>query len=100
MNIYNKKQGFYFGMLALAIVSTATLAEDLSEPEVTITQDNKQQRVEEYRVNGQLYMVKVTPAIGLPYILLDHDGDGEFDLQDRTPRANPPIPQWILFEWK
>ena len=52
--------------------------EDASlEPQVTITKRGEDQ-IEEYRVNGQLYMIKVTPRIGLPYYLMDNRGDGTF----------------------
>ena len=68
------------------------------EPEVTII-EGKEQTVEEYRVQGQLYMVKVTPKKGLPYYLMDHDGDG--NLETRYSELGPPtmIPMWVLFSW-
>jgi len=43
------------------------------EPEVTIIETG-QERIYEYRVRGQLYMVKVQPQIGPPYYLLDTTG--------------------------
>lgn len=67
------------------------------EPEVTIIQ-KEQETVEEYRVNGRLYQVKITPTRGLPYYLIDTDGDGELET-----RANDitksQVPQWVLFSW-
>lgn len=68
------------------------------EPEVTIIQ-SEDKLIEEYRVNGSLYMVKVTPSIGPPYYLLDQDGDGK--LESRTTRlgSDSSVPQWILFQW-
>lgn len=74
--------------------------EDL-QPEVTIIQ-RKDRTVEEYRVNGQLYMIKVTPRRGRPYFLVDSDGNGNFDMQrvagpDLEPRML--IPGWVLFRW-
>ncbi len=85
----------------LAMLSMIVLADDadLSEAEVTIVQDDDEQRVEEYRVNGQLYLVKVIPVVGPPYFLLDQDGDGQFDLQNNDPTINPPTSQWRLFKW-
>lgn len=67
------------------------------EPVVTIIRKDDTV-IEEYRVNGQLYMVKVTPAIGPAYYLRDNDGDGAMDptryeLEDLT------VPQWVLFTW-
>ncbi|MEJ2572524.1 MAG: DUF2782 domain-containing protein [Gammaproteobacteria bacterium] len=69
------------------------------QPEITIIQRGKE-RVEEYRVNNQIYMVKITPAMGYPYYLVDTTGDGNFDT--RRPQLNTPpvVPQWVLFRWK
>ena len=68
------------------------------EPEVTIIQ-TEEELIEEYRVNGTLYMVKVTPSVGPPYYLIDQDGDGK--LESRTTRlgSDSAIQQWILFQW-
>lgn len=41
------------------------------EPQVTIVRSERETR-EEFRVNGKLYMVKVTPAAGAPYYLVDN----------------------------
>ena len=68
------------------------------EPEVTIIR--KQDRtIEEYRVNGQLYMIKVTPSKGYPYYLVDADGDGS--LETRRNELDPRIlvPSWVIFRW-
>ena len=69
------------------------------EPDVTIIQRG-QERVEEYRMNNQIYMIKITPAKGYPYYLVDTDGDGNFDT--RRPRLTSKfvIPQWVLLRWK
>ena len=48
------------------------IADDL-EPQITITKRGNDQ-VEEHRVNGKLYMMKVTPNHGVPYYLVDDDG--------------------------
>ena len=40
------------------------------EPQVTIVKTETETR-EEYRQNGKLYMVKVTPSHGVPYYLYD-----------------------------
>jgi hypothetical protein len=67
------------------------------EPEVTIVETEKG-TVYEYRVRGQLYMVKVQPQVGPPYYLLDTTGDGRLDVRrDRV--WNNAIPQWVLFSW-
>jgi hypothetical protein len=41
-------------------------------------------RVEEYRMNGVLYMVKVTPTVGPPYYLIDTTGDGNLNAPQRA----------------
>lgn len=69
------------------------------EPEVTIIQRG-QERVEEYRMNNRVYMIKVTPAKGYPYYLVDSDGDGNFDTRRSELDSKIIIPQWVLLRWK
>ena len=69
------------------------------EPEVTIIQRG-QERVEEYRMNNRVYMIKVTPAKGYPYYLVDTNGDGNFDTRRTGLDPKVTIPQWVLFHWK
>jgi len=68
------------------------------EPEVTII-DRGEELVEEYRINGHLYMIKVTPKKGIPYYLVDSDGDGSFDIRQNELDEHLLIPQWTLFRW-
>lgn len=67
------------------------------EPEVTIIQ-GEQKTIQEYRVNGQLYMVKITPNRGVPYYMVDTDGDGDLETR-RSELEENAIPQWILLKW-
>ncbi len=67
------------------------------EPEVTIRRE-EDRTLYEYRINGQIYMVRVQPQVGPPYYLLDTDGDGELDAREDDPR-NISVPQWVLFRW-
>lgn len=67
------------------------------EPEVTIIETEKE-TIYEYRVRGQLYMVKVQPQVGPSYFLLDTNGDGTLDVQQDRVWDNS-IPQWVLFSW-
>ena len=67
------------------------------EPEITIMESDRG-TIYEYRINGNLYMVKVQPVAGPPYYLLDLDGDGEMDVRQDRPWNND-IPQWVLFTW-
>ena len=68
------------------------------EPQVTIRKEGEQ-TVQEYRVKGKLYMQKVTPKHGKPYILMDHKGDGTFSKQDNTLDNGVRVPQWVLLEF-
>ncbi|MDZ7734955.1 MAG: DUF2782 domain-containing protein [Gammaproteobacteria bacterium] len=68
------------------------------EPEVTIIQ-REGATIEEYRVNGRMYMVKVTPSKGPPYYLIDQDGDGRLETRKSGIYEDPVVPQWILFSW-
>ena len=68
------------------------------EPEVTIIQ-NKEGTVEEYRANGRLYMVKVTPVVGKPYYFVDQDGDGLMESRMSDLYNNMRVPQWLIFSW-
>lgn len=68
----------------------------VDEPEITIIK-KKGETVEEYRINGQLYMMKITPAHGVPYYLHKEDQDGGWV----NSGPNPPlvIPKWTLFRF-
>jgi hypothetical protein len=64
------------------------------EPQVSIVQkgDTKE---EQYRMNGKLYMVKVTPAHGVPYYLIDSRGDGVFSRMETTD-SGLRVPVWVI----
>ena len=66
----------------------------LDEPEVTITKE-AEQTVEEFRANGKLYMIKITPKHGVPYYLVDDRGDGKFARQDGLD-SGLRVPRWII----
>ncbi len=68
------------------------------EPEVNIIQRNDK-TIEEYRVNGQLYMIKVTPKGAPPYYLIDTDGDGSLETRQTEIEPDLLIPSWVLFRW-
>ncbi|MEC5384769.1 DUF2782 domain-containing protein [Uliginosibacterium sp. H3] len=55
-------------------------------------------RIEEFRFKGRLYMIRVTPAVGLPYTMVDDRGDGVFNRKDI--RGTPMKPaQWNVLTW-
>jgi len=64
------------------------------EPEVTIKQEEGQ-TIEEYRMAGRLYMIKVTPKGGKPYYLVDDRGDGKFARQDSLD-SGLRVPRWVI----
>lgn len=68
------------------------------EPEVRIY---KQQNaiVREYRMNGQLYMVKIEPSHGYPYYLIDMDGDGLLESRRNQISPNMVVPSWVIYRW-
>ena len=69
-------------------------------PTVTIREE-KEQMIEEYRLGGQIYMVKVTPRGGIPYYYIDTDGDGKLELDMDQSAMNPVQPvHWKVKEWK
>ena len=67
-----------------------------NEPEVTITRDGES-TTEEYRLNGHLYMVKVTPDGAPPYYLYkETEGSGWIRVESIEPLI---VPQWVVFEF-
>lgn len=72
-------------------------AEDIA-PAVQLREyDNRV--VEEYRVNNQLYMIKITPSVGAPYLLVDDDGSGDMAWRRPTSETERQVPKWVLFSW-
>ena len=67
------------------------------EPQVTIVKTETETR-EEFRQNGRLYMVRVTPAAGPEYYLVDQQGDGNFVQQDNPGTMVSPA-MWRIFSW-
>jgi hypothetical protein len=70
------------------------------EPTVTIREE-EDRMIEEYRFNGQVYMVKITPKGGVPYYYIDTDGDGKLELDMDKQALDPVQPvYWKIKEWK
>lgn len=64
------------------------------EPSVTIIRRGED-KLEEFRVNGRLYMIKVTPPHGVPYYLIDEQGSGVMSRRDSVDSATRP-PMWVI----
>jgi hypothetical protein len=117
MSIFYYQPFLYLGFGLLLLVSNPALTEeredvvpvpnppplpeqsDAIEPEIKIIQ-KKEVMIEEYRLNGKLYQIKVIPKIGFPYYLVDIDGDGSFESHFEGPVGSDMlIPSWVLFRW-
>jgi hypothetical protein len=72
------------------------MADDAAlEPQVTIKKRGED-KVEEYRLNGKLYMIKVTPPHGTPYYLVDPKGDGGFVREEIGGGKSLSVPMWVI----
>lgn len=75
------------------IVSGETMSAD-----ITITRQKKQE-VTEYSVNGQVYMIKISPKGAPAYYMIDTDGDGDLETRRSGLEEGMNIPQWMIFNW-
>lgn len=66
--------------------------------EVTI-KDGQDEVISEFRINGQLYMIRITPKKGVPYYLVDSDGDGNLETRWNELAPEILIPSWVLLRW-
>lgn len=64
------------------------------EPQVTIIRRG-QEKVEEFRLNGKLYMLKVTPTHGVSYYLIDEKGDGVMSRRESFD-TGIRVPMWVI----
>jgi hypothetical protein len=70
---------------------------DLANAQVAVRTEKNGDTIEEYRVAGNLRMVKVTPARGAAYYLYDSDGDGRLDKSKDNSDVSPVY--WKLYGW-
>jgi outer membrane biogenesis lipoprotein LolB len=70
---------------------------DLTNAQVAVRTEKNGDTIEEYRVAGNLRMVKVTPSRGAPYFLYDSDGDGRLDKSKDNSDISPVY--WKLYGW-
>ena len=69
------------------------------KPEITII-EGENRLVKEYRINGQVRAIKVTPTNGFPpYYLIDRAGNGEFQKLGPDMGEDVIVPNWIIIEW-
>jgi hypothetical protein len=70
---------------------------DSLEPEITII-ERSEATIEEYRIRGRMYMIKVTPRLGPAYYLIDDRGDGNF-LRYEGLDSGLQVPRWVIKEF-
>ncbi len=86
-------------LLLLSLGACASLSERRAEADLpagaveTLRTEANGDRITEYRVAGQLRLVKVQPPRGPAYYLQDRNGDGRPDGDDVSPVY------FKLFEW-
>lgn len=75
------------------------LPEQLEERDDTtvVIRPGAKKTIREYRINGFLYGVLVTPENGKPYYLVAADHQGNFI---DPARPSLLIPSWTIFQWK
>jgi hypothetical protein len=74
-----------------------TIAEIESKSQVSRRVEGDQ-TIEEYKVNGKIFMTRVTPKHGHSYVTIDHRGDGTFTRMDSI-EPGMRVPQWVIFEF-
>ena len=67
-----------------------------AEPQVTIVNDDDKM-LQIHQVNGQIYGIHVVPKNGVPYNLVDPDGEGNFIRKPGDSRIL--VPEWVLISW-
>ncbi|OHV07835.1 hypothetical protein BH688_15530 [Kushneria phosphatilytica] len=80
-------------LLCLLPALPAAAADRAPQPQVT-TQHDQGRTIREYRIDHQLYALEII-SDGKTLILIDHDGDGNFQRTD-TREGPPPIPPWVI----
>jgi hypothetical protein len=78
------------------VVDGEAMDDPAIEPQITIRKKGSE-TIEEYRINGEMYMMKVTPAHGVPYYLHKEDSNGAW--VNVGPNAPLSVPKWILFRF-
>ena len=88
-------------LTVLALAACASVPDDptlaLTEADVVTRTESNGDTISEYRVAGQLRIVKIVPKVGVTYYLIDDDNDGRLDRR----RGEGPISpvNYTLFKW-
>jgi hypothetical protein len=102
----SSRHGQGLAILFLAVTGLPALAEldleyrdsDNLEPQVQL-KEYQNRSVEEYRINGNLYMIRIKPRFGPAYYLVDDTGTGELDLRRDSGGRDIIVPRWTLLTW-
>ena len=91
-------------LAALAALALAACASVPADPTAALSGANVATRTEangdvvsEYRVAGQLRIVKIVPKVGVTYYLIDDDNDGRLDRRQGEGPISPV--NYTLFKW-
>ena len=88
-------------LIAIMLLSFVmpVLAEEPEPSGEVVIQNQGAGIVEEKRVNGKLYAIRVTPKKGAPYYLVDSDGDGDLETRRNDTDSDLLIPAWVIKQW-
>jgi len=67
------------------------------EPQVTIIKRGED-TIEEYRMQGELYMIKVIPRIGFPYYMVRNPASS-INMHPGEPGSHISVPMWRILEF-
>lgn len=88
-------------LAVLLLAACASVPDDptaaLTEADVVTRTESNGDTISEYRVAGQLRIVRIVPRVGVTYYLIDDDNDGRLDRR----RGEGPISpvNYTLFKW-
>ena len=88
-------------LAALALAACASMPDDptaaLTAADVVTRTEANGDTISQYRVAGQLRIVKVVPKVGVTYYLIDDDNDGRLDRRQGEGPISPV--NYALFKW-
>ncbi len=67
------------------------------EPQVTIIKRGED-TIEEYRMQGELYMIKVIPRVGFPYYMVRNPASS-VNMHPGDPGSHISVPMWRILEF-
>jgi hypothetical protein len=88
-----------FLSLCSALAALPVMAQEAESGGKVTIENGDQELINEFRINGQLYMIRVTPKKGHEYYLVDSDGDGNLETRWNELAPDLLIPAWVLKRW-